>query len=77
MNGSEIKQWRIAERIKQSTLAQMLGVSQTTISKWESGAWIPSRAMALRLADAIYSPHVGRLKLGSGPVNLLVFFVAV
>jgi DNA-binding XRE family transcriptional regulator len=61
MNGSDIKRWRTAQRIKQSALAELLGVSQATVSKWESGAWQPCAAMARRIKDTIYAPHEGRL----------------
>lgn len=61
MNGSDITRWRSANRVKQSALADMVGVSQATVSKWERGTWEPNRAMALRLRDIISGVHEGRL----------------
>lgn len=61
MNGSDITRWRSANRVKQSALADMVGVSQATVSKWERGTWEPTRAVALRLRDIISGAHEGRL----------------
>ena len=35
--GPMLKQWRMLNRVKQSHAAQMFGVCQSTISRWESG----------------------------------------
>ena len=35
--GPMLKQWRMLNRVKQSHAAQMSGVCQSTISRWESG----------------------------------------
>lgn len=61
MNGSDIIRWRSVNRVKQSALAEMVGVSQATVSKWERGTWEPTRTLALRLRDIISSVHEGRL----------------
>lgn len=61
VNGSDITRWRSLNRIKQSALADMVGVSQATVSKWERGTWEPTRAMALRLRDVMLGLHEGRL----------------
>lgn len=63
MNGADIKRWRSAHRIKQSALAELLEVSQATVSKWESGVWRPGAAMARRIKDTICAPHEGRLNI--------------
>lgn len=39
--GARLKRVRTAVRLKQSGLAQLLGVDQTTVSRWESGRHIP------------------------------------
>lgn len=51
--GRSLRAWRAVRRIKQAHAAEILGVSQATISRWESGALAPSRREALRLADLL------------------------
>lgn len=48
-----LPKWRKASRIKQQTLAEMLGVSQATISNWETGKDVPGKRLMLRLVDAM------------------------
>jgi transcriptional regulator with XRE-family HTH domain len=40
--GRSLKTWRALRRIKQSHAARLLGVSQATVSRWESGALAPT-----------------------------------
>jgi transcriptional regulator with XRE-family HTH domain len=49
MNG--IKYFRKKNRMTQSTLAKMLGVTQTSVSQWESGRNFPDIKRAKQLAD--------------------------
>lgn len=63
MDGSEIIRWRAAHRLKQSAFAEMVGVSQATISKWESNVWLPSKTMALRLNEVMSGIHEGRIAI--------------
>ena len=63
MDGIEIARWRMTHRLKQAALAELLGVSQATVSKWESGVWMPTRTMALRLTEVISGIHEGRLAI--------------
>lgn len=63
MGGEEIARWRAIHRLKQSALAEMLGVSQATVSKWESGVWMPSTAMAHRLSEVVTGMHEGKLAI--------------
>lgn len=63
MDGADIKRWRALHRLKQSALADMLGVTQATVSKWESGLWQPTKTMALRLNEVISGVHEGKLAI--------------
>lgn len=63
LDGEDIARWRATHRLKQAALAEMLGVSQATVSKWESGVWMPTRTMALRLSEVISGVHQGRLAI--------------
>jgi DNA-binding XRE family transcriptional regulator len=61
MDGEDIKYWRAVNRIKQETLASMLGVSRIAVSKWENGQSRPSRAIMRRLEQVMSEKHNGRL----------------
>ena len=53
--GPSLKRWRALNRVKQETLAEDLNVSQSKISRWESGLSQPDvqdRAKILRLLSA-------------------------
>lgn len=50
-----LPEWRKASRVKQQTLAEMLGVTQTLVSNWETGKAAPGKRLRLRLLD-IMSP---------------------
>ncbi|ESW61679.1 MAG: hypothetical protein Q27BPR15_05305 [Rhodobacter sp. CACIA14H1] len=63
VNGSDVIRWRVLHRLKQSALAEILGVSQATVSKWESGVSSPSTAMQHRLSDVMTGVHEGRLAI--------------
>ncbi|WP_209008485.1 helix-turn-helix domain-containing protein [Roseibium polysiphoniae] len=47
--GPTLRRWRMLNRVKQSSLAAEMGVSQTTVSRWESGRLVPEGAHAQRL----------------------------
>lgn len=47
--GPSLRVWRSLRRVKQAHAAELLGVSQATVSRWESGAQTPSEAQAARL----------------------------
>ena len=49
----DIKKWRRSSGMKQETLARLLGVSQTAVSRWELGLDNPSPANLSRLRDII------------------------
>lgn len=42
--GPSLRRWRVLNRVKQEALAADLGVSQSRISRWESGALEPDEA---------------------------------
>ncbi|MGL4289041.1 MAG: helix-turn-helix transcriptional regulator [Phreatobacter sp.] len=48
--GPGLKMWRLLRRIKQGHAAELIGVSQATISRWEGGIHEPTGAQAARLA---------------------------
>ena len=51
--GPSLRQWRAVRRCKQSHLAELLGVSQATVSRWESGVLVPGRTERDRLLDLL------------------------
>lgn len=51
--GRRLREWRRLNHVKQAALAFQLGVSQPTISRWESGEDFPSPAHLARLQDMI------------------------
>jgi len=57
-----LPKWRKACLIKQQTLAEMLGVSQATISNWETGKDVPGRRLMMRLVDAMSSSATQRFE---------------
>jgi len=61
MNGNDIRRWRSINRIKQSALADMVGVSSVAVSKWENDQSQPSKTAALRLAEVMSGMHEGKL----------------
>jgi transcriptional regulator with XRE-family HTH domain len=49
--GRSLRTWRTLHRIKQSHAAQLLGVSQATISRWENGQVPPTPDESARLRE--------------------------
>jgi len=47
---SALREIRRARTLNQKQLARLAGVSQQTLSKWETGRLAPSPAVAVRLA---------------------------
>ncbi|MDV7142147.1 helix-turn-helix transcriptional regulator [Tropicimonas sp. TH_r6] len=48
-----LKRQRIAIGLKQAALAHLLGLNQTTVSRWESGRQIPDPAMQQRALECV------------------------
>ena len=40
--GQSLRQWRVVRRYKQSRVAELLQVSQATVSRWENGRLVPT-----------------------------------
>ena len=51
--GPSLRRWRVLNRIKQEALARDLGVSQSRISRWESGQTQPSGAERLKITQLL------------------------
>ncbi|SON57357.1 putative zinc finger/helix-turn-helix protein, YgiT family [Hartmannibacter diazotrophicus] len=51
--GSALRRWRTLNRVKQAALAETLGVSQTTVCRWESGAVMPSPQQVRHLSKLL------------------------
>lgn len=49
LSGRALRRGRLARGMKQSHVAELLGVSQTTVSRWEGGQLQPSQAQGVRL----------------------------
>lgn len=51
--GNNIKKWREARGLKQSELAEILGVSDKTISSWEINRTEPKMGMVEKISNAL------------------------
>lgn len=51
--GRCLRQWRAVRRLKQSHVAELLAVSQGTVSRWESGVQAPGPAERAALLDLL------------------------
>lgn len=80
--GRSLRTWRALRRIKQQHAAQLLGVSQATVSRWENGQAPPDAGEAARLralmaarldsaADAVLARLVST---SAEPVHLICDF---
>jgi transcriptional regulator with XRE-family HTH domain len=77
--GSQLRRWRVQHRIKQTHAAELFGVSQSTISRWEAGLqqmeWAERRRVAHALSarlDSAADHALARLVRGNPlPVHLI------
>ena len=51
-----LRELRIEKAMKQETLARLLNVDRSAISKWESGKQVPNREIAMRIAQVFNRP---------------------
>lgn len=51
--GVNLKNWRTARQLEQSDLAERIGVTQATVSRWEGGKLEPRRHHKVALATAL------------------------
>ena len=51
--GIALRRWRLLHRVKQSHAAQMFSVTQSTISRWESGVLALDPAAHLQLEQLL------------------------
>lgn len=52
--GDNIKKWREHRNLKQSELAEMLGVSDKTVSSWEINRTEPKMGMVEKISSALH-----------------------
>jgi transcriptional regulator with XRE-family HTH domain len=57
--GPALRTWRALRRIKQSHAAELFGVSQATISRWEAGRQAPSPRECARLRELMSAAPSG------------------
>jgi len=77
--GPSLRRWRVTNRVKQEALARELGVSQTRISRWESGRAQPddrhlqkiSRLLSARPETAADRALVDLVNRSGAPVHLV------
>ncbi len=77
--GRSLRLWRTVRRIKQEHAAQLLGVSQATVSRWEAGRAAPDagdadrlrRLMAARLDSASDFVLARLVRQSAVPVHLV------
>jgi len=80
--GRSLRLWRSLRRLKQEAVAGLLGVSQTTVSRWESGQVTPAlhEQQALRTLlgarlDSAADFALARMVTGAGtPMHLICDF---
>ncbi len=75
--GEKLKAWRRSNGIKQHVMASALGVSQATVSRWESGLDIPSIDISRRITDLIATQIRDELAIESRFVERLSSIQAI
>ncbi|MHA4835274.1 helix-turn-helix domain-containing protein [Sphingopyxis sp. MSC1_008] len=77
--GASLRRWRALNRVKQSALAGEMGVSQTTVSRWEAGVLTPgateedrlTRLLAARPNSAADSALLDLVRHSPQPAHLI------
>ncbi|PPB84265.1 helix-turn-helix protein [Mycetohabitans endofungorum] len=71
--GSQLRRWRALHRIKQAHAAELFGVSQSTISRWEAGL------QPMELAEQRHVAHTlsARLEYGRRYTSTHPFFAEI
>lgn len=69
--GSAIANRRKAKGLTQADLAALVGVSKTSVWKWENGTAQPRRTMMARLSELLGDHEIGR-EVGSGAIEVPV-----
>lgn len=80
--GIALRRWRILNGMKQASLGTELGVSQATISRWESGTLLPDVKETGRIMQLLSARQASRndaallllVKESSQPVHLMCDF---
>lgn len=68
--GELIAGWRTERGLSQSALARSIGVAQTTLASWETGANDVSRGMFARIADVLEIPEQDQLRAWRLPARV-------
>ena len=61
--GARLRNLRRARSLKQSALAEMIGVEQSTVSRWESGTLTPSSEMQEQVFQSLFDCKVDEFAL--------------
>lgn len=68
--GGVLRQWRKANHIKQAILAETLGVTQATVSRWESGLDEPSPAQYVKIRNLVGQVGRSRFEIERDVISL-------
>jgi transcriptional regulator with XRE-family HTH domain len=72
-----LRSWRRAKGLKQGLLADMLGVSQSSVSRWERGLDQPSAVLAARLRSLVFKEAVSEIAVQQAITERLPGFAAL
>ncbi|WP_259782886.1 helix-turn-helix domain-containing protein [Aestuariispira ectoiniformans] len=70
-DGRQLKRWRRAQDIKQDYLAETLGVTQASVSRWERGQQIPAPHL-LRIIQSMMAGNQRRTRLDAALKRLVM-----
>jgi transcriptional regulator with XRE-family HTH domain len=72
-----LRNWRRTNGMKQGVLADMLGVSQSSVSRWERGLDHPSNALSARLRSIVFKGAVNEIAVQQAITERLPGFAAL